>query len=79
MKLKQKVQEIAKLEVIETPWDVVRVFGKLELFGHQVCMRNESDSLDYVDLNEFRQALNWLTDQAGGYIVWDEAVKGKKK
>lgn len=79
MKLKQRLTEINKLEAIETPWEVLSIFGKLELYGSQIRIISD-DQRDSVDLEDFRQALNWLTDQAGGYIIWDESVKkGKKK
>lgn len=78
MNLKQKIEQINKLKAVETPWEVMRVFGKVELFGSQVCMRGD-DCRDYVDLEEFRLALKWLVEQSGGYIVWDESVKKEKK
>lgn len=77
MNLKQKVDQIKQLEAIETPYDVLRVFGKLELWGGQVCVVSDCDR-DYVDLAEFRDALKWLVEQSGGYIIWDEDVKERK-
>lgn len=78
MKLKQRMEEIAKLEAIETPWEVSRIFGKLELFGGQANIRSD-DQRDFVDLEDFRTALSWLVDQAGGYVVWNESSKKEKK
>lgn len=79
MNLKQKMEQISKLEAVETPWEVSRVIGKVELFGSQICVRSD-DCRDYVDLEEFRNALKWLVEQSGGYVIWDESVKkgGKK-
>ncbi len=78
MNIKQKLAEIEKLEVVETPWEVHRVLGHLEIFGSQICFRSE-DTLDYVELHEAREAVKWLVEQFGGYVVWDESVKKEKK
>lgn len=74
MNLKEKLEEIAKIEAVQTPWEVKRIFGKVTLCGSQISIIGDAYS-DYVDLEEFRQALNWLVEQSGGTIAWDKKPK----
>lgn len=74
MNLKQTIDQIKQLETVETPWEVKRVFGTVELFGSQICIRGD-DTRDYVDLEEFQQALAWLVQQSGGKITWQKGAK----
>lgn len=78
MRLKERMDQIKQLEVVETPYEVKRIFGELELFGGQVNMRGD-DCRDFVDMDEFREALKWLVEQCGGLIIWEESAKKGKK
>lgn len=75
MNLKQRLEQIKQLEAVETPFDVKRIFGELRMWGSQIYVRGD-DQRDYVDLQEFQQALTWLVEQSGGKVTW---TKGAKK
>lgn len=78
MRLKERLEQIKQLETVETPWEVKRVFGQLELFGAQLNVHGDADR-DFVDMQEFREALKWLVEQCGGLIIWENAAKKEKK
>lgn len=74
MNLKQRLDQLTQLQVVETPWEIRRVFGKIELHGDQVCFRSQDDN-DYVTVAELRQALELLTVQLNGTIKWSKEAK----
>ena len=79
MTLKQRLKQIEELQAVDTPWEVMRIFGKVQLYGDQISFYSNGDN-DFVNLQEARDAAKWITEQLGGYIVWDENVKkGVKK
>ena len=78
MNLKERLQQIKQLEAVNTPWEVRRIFGKIELLGSQVSVAG-NDMNDYVELQDFRTALEWLVEQSGGTVKWSKAEKGEKK
>lgn len=72
--MKQRLEQMKQLEAIETPFDVKRIFGELRMWGSQVYVRGD-DQRDFVDLQEFQQALDWLVTQAGGQVKWQKGAK----
>jgi hypothetical protein len=71
MNLKQRVEQIKQLEVIDTPWEFSHVFGKLELYGRQVTIKG-SDLQDFVEVSELQSATEWLVEQLGGKVKWSK-------
>lgn len=64
---------LKKIEVlqrsVETPWEIQRVFGKIELHGNNICFRSKDDN-DFVTIGELRVALILLVELAGGTVKW---------
>jgi len=54
---------------ISTPWHVMRVLDmkQISISGEQVCISKDGD---FVNLQEMRQALDWIVDQFGGRVRW---------
>lgn len=78
MNLKERLDGIKELETIETPWEVKRIFGQIQLFGSQISVYG-SDSNDFVDSQEFRDALAWLVMQMNGKVTWNKEKKSETK
>jgi hypothetical protein len=72
MNLKQRLDTIAKLEQIDTPFNIMRVFGHISLFGSQVFFGKDND---YVDEKELKQAIEELAAQLGGKVKWPKEAK----
>jgi len=53
--LKQRLEAMAKLEQINTPFNIMRVFGDISLFGSQVCFGKDSDYVDEKELKKCRR------------------------
>ena len=76
MTLKERMLKIKELQAaVTTPWHVSRVFGKADLFGEQVTFGMDKD---YVTLDEARESLEWIVEQLGGKVKWEENKKGSK-
>lgn len=58
----ERLMAIKELERIQTPWEVRRVFGEVQLYGSQISIYSNGDN-DFVDLEEFVEALEWLLQQ----------------
>lgn len=84
MNLLQKMQKIAEIEAVETPWFFSRIFGKVQLFGSQISFYSGGNT-DFVDIYEAQQAIEWLVEQLGGQVKWQKnsqennKITGKKK
>lgn len=69
MNLKQRLQEIEKLEEFKLPYEIKRVFGPASIFGSQVCFCASAEN-DYVTLAELQNAINLLVAELGGQVDW---------
>jgi hypothetical protein len=69
--LKQTLTRIEELQKVDVPWEVRRIFGRLELYGNQVCFRSDDDN-DSVDIVELQTATQWLVEQLGGKVKWSK-------
>lgn len=79
MKLKERLKKIKELEDgVVTPWEVMRIFGRVSIFGHQVSFDSGGNS-DYVDSEELKEALTWLVNELGGNVKWDKKGVGNDK
>lgn len=68
MTIKQRLQKIDDLQSVKTPWHVMRLFGQVQLWGPQISF--EQGNSDFVELEEAKQALEWLVEQLGGRVNW---------
>lgn len=70
MKIAQRLREIEALESVETPWIVKRVLGSVSIFGTNICIVNNGDQNDYVNLKEAQEAFQWVIEQLDGEVEW---------
>jgi hypothetical protein len=57
---------------IDVPWDVYRLLGtnkKIDICGDQASLAEDGD---FGDLEEIRYAIQWLADQFGGKVRWED-------
>lgn len=69
MTLKEKLEKIEELQEVTTPWEVMRLVGKIELSGTQISFRADGHG-DFVSLEEAREAIDWIVEQLGGQVKW---------
>lgn len=67
--LVQQIEQITKLQRVDTPFKVVRVFGKVQIYGDQLYIAS-NDNNDYVSVPEFKQAIAELAEMLGGTVSW---------
>lgn len=73
MKLIKAYEEVQKIneQLPEYPWHVwTRLFGKKcrpEVLGNQINLGYETD---YCNLDEAREAVEYLVEQLGGKVKW---------
>jgi hypothetical protein len=70
MTLKEKLEKIEELQKLTTPWKVMRLMGKVELFGNHISFNADGHGGDFVSLEEAREAIDWLVEQLGGQVKW---------
>ena len=77
MKAIEKYNKIQDLNKTEVPWKVWTCFESndkillnhgLEIAGSQICLGG-----DFKELDQVRESLEWLVDQLGGKISWDNS------
>lgn len=75
MKLKEALDQIKTIEdSIQTPWEVLSAFGKIQLHSSQVAFGETNDFLTEEDL---KQALTILVEQLDGKVKWNKSKKQK--
>lgn len=67
--IKQKIEEITKLQKVETPWKFKCIFGQINIHGDQICVYS-NEMNDYVGLSEFKEAVEWLVNELDGTVKW---------
>lgn len=79
-------QLLAEDKFIPIPWFAYRFLGykKFHIFGNHVGLYNEETGADTVDLGEkqdWRRVVQYLAEQFGGSVVWNDPkpVAPKKK
>lgn len=74
MTIKQKLAEIEKLQQIEAPWGVRRIFGRPEIFGDLISFRPNGEN-DLVSAQDVQEAVEWIVAQLGGTVKWGKDGK----
>ena len=64
MNIKDKIDEISKLQAVETPFEVVRSGIEPKIYGDQICLTKWS-SADFLTLEEAKSSVKWLAEQLG--------------
>jgi len=76
MNLKQRLQAITELENgHKLPWEIMRIFGKSEVFGSQIVFGTDGGNNDFVTMDELKTALELLVAELGGAINWKPKAK----
>ena len=74
MKLSERIEQVKELQKVDIPWEFRRIFGRLEMFGNQLCVMG-SDQQDYVEIEEMQGAVTWLVNELGGQVKWKKEKK----
>jgi hypothetical protein len=77
MKLSERLDKLAELQQVESPFMFSRFFGRLVLFGDQIGLEDASGR-DFGTKDEFKLAVCWLVEELGGKIIWEKSKKEKK-
>jgi hypothetical protein len=70
-KIRRAIDEMRNQD-IPIPWEVNRFMdldGKLPVFGDQASL---SKNGDYGSLEDMRKCVEWLADQFGGKVKWED-------
>lgn len=66
------IDSMIKKDFIEAPHKVYCVLGakRIVLSGRQACVGG--DNSDFASIEDIRAAIDWLANQMGGKVIWEE-------